>query len=301
MPSRSDRPLPFRVFLVVCWLMAASLGAPALWAAERVALVIGNASYEVGRLANPENDARDVAAALEAKGFDVSLVLNESREGLLRALASFQGKIRPGGIALVFYAGHAVEVEGQNWLLPVENRDIRVQSDVPIYSVSAQDMLRKVEEGGARLSVLILDACRDNPLPATSRGSRGLAPVQGGASSLVVYATAQGRTAQDGTGRNSPFTAALLEELDDPTLHVRELFDKVGAKVESATQGTQVPWTSGKSIWPPVYLAGETPRRIEAQPVLPQPTPQPDPLPAPLPEPAPPPTPMAAAIETATP
>ena len=226
---------------------------------EKVALVIGNASYEVGRLANPANDAADVAAALQGKGFDVTLALDQNREDLLRHLDAFHRKVRRGSIALVFYAGHAVEIDGQNWLLPVSNRRIGVEADVPIHSVSAQDVLRKVEARGARLNILILDACRDNPLPSVVRGSRGLAAVQGGQSSLVVYATAQGRTAQDGTGRNSPYTAALLKGLQDPSLSVRDLFDKVGAEVEQATGGAQVPWTSGKSIWPPVYLA--TPAR----------------------------------------
>ena len=270
---------PCLLVLLVC--LAFTLPARA---ADKVALVIGNASYEVGRLANPVNDATDMAAALRAKEFDVTLATNVNRDGMLEQVEAFRRKIRPGGIALVFFAGHAVEHRGENWLLPVENGAIRTQAHVSIHSVSAQDVLSMIEERGARLNILVLDACRDNPLPAGARSAqRGLAAIDTGtsSSSLVAFATSPNRTAADGEGRNSPYTAALLRGLRDPSLSVTDLFNKVGAEVMQATGGAQVPWNSNTPIWPAIYLAGEAPRRIEPQPVRPQTTPQPAQTPEP--------------------
>jgi formylglycine-generating enzyme required for sulfatase activity len=239
-------------FLILC---AIATAAPA--STDRAALVIGNASYEVGRLNNPINDANDVSAALRRLGFEVTLGTDLGREDMLRQLDAFRSKIRPGGLALVFYAGHAVEVDGQNWLLPVRNASIRTQADVPIYSVSAQDILRKVEEGGARLNLLVLDACRDNPLPSGARSaSRGLGAIATGNSTLVAYSTAPGKTAADGSGRNSPYTAALLQALSQEHISVPDLFNQVGADVMRRTGGAQVPWNSNTPIWPPIQLAG---------------------------------------------
>jgi cyclophilin family peptidyl-prolyl cis-trans isomerase len=236
--------------LAVCCVSAAA-------SAEKVALVIGNAAYEVGRLNSPVNDAVDVGATLRSVGFEVVEARDASREDMLRALAEFRTKIRPGGLAVAYYSGHGVEVEGQNWLLPVRNAVIRTQADVPIYSVSAQDVLRKMEEGGARLNFLILDACRDNPLPSgVKSASKGLGRMDTGTSTLVAYATSPGKTAADGTGRNSPYTAVLKEALKTPGLSVTDLVNQVGAQVQQLTGGAQVPWNSGTPIWPPVMLAG---------------------------------------------
>ena len=258
-----------RRLVLLCSLWAALLAlaaADGAVASNRAALVIGNASYEVGRLSNPVNDATDMASALRAMGFDVTLATNLNRDGLLEQVEAFRGKIRPGGIALVFFAGHAVEQGGENWLLPVKNGAIRTQAHVRIHSVSAQDVLSAIEERGARLNILVLDACRDNPLPAGARSAqRGLAAIATGTSSLVAFATSPGRTAADGQGRNSPYTAAFLNGLRDPTLSVTDLFEKVGAEVVQTTGGAQVPWKSNTPIWPAVYLAGEAPQRNEGE------------------------------------
>lgn len=264
---QSDRPSPSncRVTIaevnavkpwILCYLLllcSMCVGA----STDRVALVVGNAAYDVGRLSNPVNDANDIADTLRGIGFDVVLATDVDREQLLRQLAEFRGKIRPGGIALLYYSGHGVEVDGQNWLLPVRNREIRTQVDVPIYSVSAQDVLRKMEDGGARLNLVFLDACRDNPLPAGAKStSRGLARIDSGSATLVAYATAPGRTADDGSGRNSPYTRRLKDALKTPGLSITDLVNQVGAQVQADTGGAQVPWNSGTPIWPPVVLAG---------------------------------------------
>lgn len=242
------RTLPVLFLLLISGAAAAT---------ERVALVIGNAGYQVGRLLNPANDANDIAAALTDMGFDVVAGNDLDRSGLLRKLAEFRGKLQPGGIAIVFYAGHAVEVSGENWLLPVDNAQIKSQADVPIHAISAQHLLAKVEEGGARLNVLILDACRNDPLPRTARSSRqGLAAIQTRASTLVAYSTAPGMTAEDGSGRNSVYTNLLKDALRTPGISVTDLFNKVGAQVRDSTGGAQTPWNSGTPVWPPVMLVG---------------------------------------------
>lgn len=240
-----------RWFFVLLTLVAV----PAVFAAERAALVIGNANYEVGRLTNPVNDATDVAAALKALDFDVTLATDLDREGMLEQLDVFRQKVQPGGLSLVYYSGHGVEAGGENWLLPVHNWQIGTQAKVRIHSVSAQDLLSSVEDAGARLNILILDACRDNPLPAGARSaSRGLKSIDVGSSTLVAYSTSPGKTAADGEGRNSPYTAALLQVLRQRQVAVPDLFNQVGAEVLRSTTGAQVPWNSNTPIWPPIQL-----------------------------------------------
>ncbi len=230
--------------------------APA-FAAERAALVIGNWAYEKGRLVNPENDAKAVAAALLGLRFDVTVATNLDRDTMLEALDGFRTKIQPGGLALVYYSGHGVEVGGENWLLPVRNGAIGTQAQVRIRSVSARDVLQTLEEGGARLNLLVLDACRDNPLPAGARtASRGLVPISTGSSTLVAYSTSPGMTASDGSGNNSPYTAALVRVLKQTDVQIPDLFNQVGAEVLRSTGGAQVPWNSNTPIWPPIQLAG---------------------------------------------
>lgn len=240
-------------WVVLCWLgMAGSVAA-----AERVALVIGNAAYQVGRLANPVNDAEDMSAALQALNFQVELVKNGDRADILRAVDRFSARIQPNGLALVFYSGHGVEVDGKNYLLPVDNHGIRAREDVPIHAVELNAILNKIESAGARLNMVILDACRDDPLPSTAKSmSKGLQVVTTGRATLLAYATSPGSTAADGTARNSPYTEALKTVLREPGLSVIDLFQKVGSMVMAETGNRQIPWNSNTPIWPPIYLAG---------------------------------------------
>jgi cyclophilin family peptidyl-prolyl cis-trans isomerase/uncharacterized caspase-like protein len=234
-------------------------------APDRVALVIGNGSYEIGRLNNPLNDANDMAAALRDLEFDVTVARDLDRAGMLEELDVFRRKIAPGGIALVFYAGHAMEVDSRNWLLPVNNRRIDTQAQVKIQSVSAQDIVDTLEEGGARLNVLILDACRDNPLPAGARSARrGLGAVSTGTSTLVAFSTSPGRTADDGNGRNSPYTAALLNALRQQEVAIPDLFNRAGAELVRSSSGRQIPWKSETPIWPPIALRGSAAASVDS-------------------------------------
>ena len=218
-------------------------------ASERVALVIGNSAYaQIGRLPNPVNDAADIEAALKRLGFEVASAPDLDLAGLNDALRGFARRSAGAEVALVFYAGHGMEMDGVNYLLPIDAR-LERGTDVAYETVPLQQVLRATE--GAALRVVILDACRDNPLAAAmqtrnptrsiSRGAFGALDERHlGDEMLVAYAAAEGTVAEDGTGRNSPFTAALLANLEQP-LEIGALFRRVRASVLTATGGRQRP------------------------------------------------------------
>ena len=232
------------------------LAAAGLWiapsvasAAGRVALVVGNGAYgAIGALPNPGNDAADVSAALGRLGFDVTTVRDADLAGLNEALRLFARESAGADVAVVFYAGHGLEVDGVNYLVPVDAR-LERDTDVEYESLALDRVLRAT--AGASLRVVILDACRNNPLArsmqrtgaarSVSRGSFGeLNEALLGDETLVAYAAAAGTTAADGTGRNSPYTAALLSYLEQP-LEIGILFREVRARVLESTGGEQRP------------------------------------------------------------
>ena len=234
---------------VLLWGMGAGVVPSVASAAGRVALVVGNGAYaEIGTLPNPGNDAADVAAALGRLGFEVETVRDADRAGMNAALRGFTRRSVGADVALVFYAGHGLEMDGVNYLVPVDAR-LERDTDVRFEAVALDDVLASVE--GAALRVVILDACRNNPLArsmqltnasrSVSRGSFGeLNEDLLGAETLVAYAAAAGTTAADGTGRNSPYTSALLAYLEQP-LELSALFRRVRAQVLDATRGEQRP------------------------------------------------------------
>jgi uncharacterized caspase-like protein len=226
-----------------------SLSAPA-HTQSRVALVIGNSAYRhTPRLINPINDARDTAAALAALGFAVSEAIDLDKHALDQALHAFAVRSAGAATALVFYAGHGLQVSGQNYLLPVDAR-LESERDLDFEAVRLDLILRQLETGREdRTSLVFLDACRDNPLArnlARAMGGRsierGLAPVQSGAGLFIAYSTQPGNVARDGTGRNSPFAAALLRHIAAPGYNVSALMIAVRRDVMAATGGRQVPW-----------------------------------------------------------
>ena len=228
---------------VALWLLFAL---PALAAEHRVALVIGVSAYRaVPTLRNTLNDANGVGAALKRLGFDVDLVTDPDRLALEAGVRRFGDRARGADVALFFYAGHAVEANGQNWLLPV-SADIRNGRDLRFEGLDLDALLGELD-GAAKLSMIILDACRDNPFKLRiGDGGRGLdrgglAQVQAAAGTLVVFATAPGTVAGDGTGPDSPFTTALLKHIDEP-VEVREMLANVRKDVRAATGGQQIPW-----------------------------------------------------------
>jgi uncharacterized caspase-like protein len=219
-------------------------------AARRVALVIGNSAYQnVDRLPNPERDARDVAAALQQMNFEsVTLRVDLDQSGMRRALGEFASVAAGADVALLYYAGHGIEVSGQNYLVPTDAR-LNGAGDVDFETVDLTTATAALERA-AGLKLLILDACRDNPFRSrlqqggrTRSISRGLARVEpNGRDIVVAYAAREGTTAADGEGTNSPYTAALLKHIGTPGLDVRLLFGKVRDDVVSATGGEQEPY-----------------------------------------------------------
>ena len=215
----------------------------------RVALVVGNSTYaHIGRLPNPDNDARDMSAALRRLGFEVTTELDADRVELTEALRAFTRQSAGADVSLVFYAGHGIEMDGVNYLVPVDaqlERDV----DVRFETVTVDDLL--VSTSGASLRLVILDACRNNPLARSMQRTAATRTVSGGSfadlnedllgdETLVAYAAAAGTTAADGRGRNSPYTAALLSHLETP-LEIGLLFRRVRAQVLAATNGAQRP------------------------------------------------------------
>ncbi|MEM9147567.1 MAG: caspase family protein [Pseudomonadota bacterium] len=221
------------------------LGAPA-FAETRVALVIANARYaSVADLANPANDASDVAAALERADFAVSRVSDADFDTMRRALAEFGGRAARSDVAVIYFAGHGLELNRQNYLMPVD-ADLREARDVAFHTVPL-DLIREAARPAARLSLVIVDACRTNPflasLPGEGRSlARGLARVATrGQNALVAFAAKEGTIAEDGAGRNSPYAASLVAALDEPGLEIGKLFRRVRDDVIRRTRGRQEP------------------------------------------------------------
>jgi len=229
----------------LCWVCA-NTGAAA---EKRIALVIGNADYlGMSRLANPLNDAADMAAKLSTLGFEVIYRENLRHDEVGATLQSFEDNLTPDTTALVYYAGHGIQLDGENYLPWVDAR-IRNEHDVRSQSLSLQQLLAPMQKRQTRLNLVFLDACRDNPYPmvAKSRGAVpvGLARYEGPQGSLIVYATGPGQVAQDGIGRNGPFAQSLLENIDTINLEINVLLTRVTAAVAEKTKSMQIPYRSG--------------------------------------------------------
>lgn len=212
---------------------------------QRVALVIGNSAYVQGRLRNPVNDARAIQARLKNLGFDVILKENLKTRDIGGIYREFRSKIVPGGVALVFYAGHGVQFKGQNFF-PAVDADINFEEDVPLQSLNLGTLLDNMEEAKAGVSLVFLDACRDNPFARRFRsGTRGLAKVESASGTLIHYATRPGSVADDGDGNNGTYTEALLAHLSEPGVPVEQVLKRVTNRVMDKTKGKQEPWIEG--------------------------------------------------------
>ena len=229
-------------------------------AGQRVALVIGNASYaHAPALANPLNDASDIGAALERLGFAVTRLENADQAALRRGLQAFALAASASEVAVVFYAGHGIEVDQRNFLVPVDARLVS-DRDVEFETVPLELVSRAVERASG-LRLVILDACRENPFAASMQRAgatrsigRGLARVEPSGETLVAYAAKEGTVASDGDGRNSPYSAALLGHLAEPGLEVGLMFRKVRDAVLASTGGRQEPFVYGSLSSRGAYL-----------------------------------------------
>lgn len=220
-------------------------------AENRVALVIGQSAYRaVTPLPNPANDAKAMAKLLGDAGFDVITAADLSQKDLNREVGDFAAKVAekgPDTVALVFYAGHGLQIDGENYLVPVDV-DPRREADIPLQAVRLNDILNTLNAVPSRMRILLLDACRNNPFPAISRSAgHGLALVDtksGAPGTFLSYSTSPGAEAEDGSGANSPYTTALLTAAREPGLPIEAAFKRVRVAVNKATEGRQTPWDS---------------------------------------------------------
>lgn len=216
----------------------------------RIALVIGNADYgKFGRLKNPINDAKDVASTLKRLQFSVVLLLNVGQEGMEHAIVEFGKRLKGGGVSLFYYAGHGMQMDGINFLIPV-GAAIQSQKDVRYKAVDLGQILDEMNDARNALNIVILDACRDNPLPRSARsaGARGLTRVDAPRGVFIAFATSPGSVALDGNDRNSPFTKHLLENIRRPGLSLEQVFKRTLQGVDQETRGQQTPWSSSSFI-----------------------------------------------------
>lgn len=214
---------------------------------RRIALVIGNGGYADSPLANPANDAELVSETLTSVGFEVRLVRDGDQRAMKRAIQDFGASLEsagPDAVGLFFYAGHGVQMAGRNYLIPV-NADIRRDADVDIEAVSADWVIEQMRFARNRLNFVILDACRNNPFTRSFRSAdRGLAKMDAPAGVLIAYSTAPGDVAADGTGRNSPYTAALAQSMRSSDQPAELMFKQVRDAVRRDTGERQTPWES---------------------------------------------------------
>lgn len=227
---------------------------------QRVALVIGNSNYQTApKLANPGNDAQSVAQLLNSAGFEVTQATDLTRSDMVRVVQDFSDKVAtrgPGAVAMIYYAGHGVQLAGENYLLPVDAK-ISSPSDLAGNSLRLVDLMGTLESIPSRMRIVVLDACRNNPFPEINDAGRGLAIVDAPRGSIVGYSTAPGMEAQDGDGNHSPYTSAFLNVAREPNLPIEQLFKRVRLEVNNTTNGRQTPWESS-SLTSDFYFFGDT-------------------------------------------
>ena len=234
-------------------------------AEKRVALVVGNSKYEkLVSLVNPVNDARLISSALTDLGFSLigaGAQLDLDKAGFDNAVQQFGRALEGADVALFYYAGHGVEVKGTNYLIPVGANPTR-EGDVDFELISANLVLRQMQSAQTKLNLIILDACRNNPLAGRSirSGGGGLAVLQGGPGTLISYSTQPGNVAQDGVDGNSPYTKALEKTIRRPGLGLFDVFNEIGLLVLISSDGVQQPWQSSSPISASFYFSGQPPQ-----------------------------------------
>lgn len=230
------------LFCMVQWVSHAS--------AKRIALVVGNASYQhLPALRNTTNDANAIARSLEYANFEVTKLLDADLISMKQAFLAF-GRAMRGDVeaTFIFYAGHGVQVDGENYLMPVD-ANVSYEDEVAIEGINANDFLRVLNGSRGAVNIVVLDACRNNPFPTSLRtAAAGLATVLAPRGTLIAYSTAPGSVASDGGGENSDYTAALAETMLMPGLEIAQVFRKVRGRVLEGTDGKQTPWESSSII-----------------------------------------------------
>ncbi len=217
-------------------------------AGKKLALLIGNDAYPKWPLRNPVNDARSVEQALRELGFQTETVLNTGLKKLEQSVDQFVSRIQPGDVALFYYAGHGIQIDTQNYLVPVDF-DAKDEADAKYVSYSASRLQERIDRAGARLSIMVLDACRNNPFRATRSTGGGLAAMNTGKGTLIAFATSPGKTADDNVnGTNGLFTSHLVRSLREPGLSLDQVFNRVRERVYAESGERQLPWTVSSVI-----------------------------------------------------
>lgn len=229
---------------IAAWSQAPA-GKPTPGSEHRVALVVGNAAYRDSPLRNPVNDARAMRDKLKGMGFEVAYFENLQTKQVGSAMREFRNLIRPGSVALFFYAGHGLQVRGENYL-PTVDAELAGEEDVPNQSLSLSLVLNTMEDSKAGVNLVLLDACRNNPYARNFRsGPTGLARVQAPSGTLIHYATRPGAVAEDGGGKHGTYTEALLRQIDEKGVPIETALKRVTIRVRDATKGKQEPWMEG--------------------------------------------------------
>lgn len=266
-------------------------GLKVVYGEKRIALVIGNAKYKSSPLTNPVNDANDFAKLLLNRKFQVTLLTDASKEEIVGAIRKFSKDINGGGVGLFYYAGHGMQVNGRNYLIPVD-ADIKTEDEVEFEAVDAGRVLEKMDDANNRLNIVILDACRDNPFARSFRSTtKGLARMDAPSGTLIAYATSPGMAAADGKDGNGVYTGALLSYMQEPGMEISSMFKRVRKTVQDKTGEQQTPWEStsltGDFYFTPidenamaVAVVPAVPARTESvvQVASPKPAPMPDPI-----------------------
>jgi hypothetical protein len=238
---------------ILCWGSSAHASKQ-----ELHALVIGNSDYsDAQRLENASSDARAIAKKLRTLGFQVMERHDQSRSGMRDSLRKFHTHLEGAkdAVALFFYAGHGIQRQGENFLVPID-ADINKEYEIEDAALNLRAMLSLLSDAKPRLSIVMLDACRNNPYEKNIRGisrgldfkGEGLAAVNSVQGMILSYATEPGNVAVDGFAGHSPYTAAILRHIDTPDQSIQDMLNQVGLSVISATQGNQKPWVSSSPV-----------------------------------------------------
>jgi hypothetical protein len=249
-------------------------GSDAALAENRLALVIGESAYRaVTPLPNPANDAKAISKLLGDAGFEVTTAADLSQKEMNTEVGDFAAKIAakgPDTVALVFYAGHGLQIDGENYLVPVDV-DAKREADVPLQAVRLNDVLNTLNSVPSKMRILLLDACRNNPFPALSgTAGHGLAMVDtktGAPGTFMSYSTSPGAEAEDGNGADSPYTTALLSAAREPGLPIEQAFKQVRVAVNKETDGRQTPWESSSLTEDFKFIAASGPAAANAGPM----------------------------------
>jgi TonB family protein len=223
---------------------------------SRTALVIGNGSYPASPLKNPVNDATDMAAALKSLGFEVLAYTNLDQNAMKKAIRAFGAKLRTkGGVGLFYYAGHGMQVKGENFLIPV-SANVGSEEEVEYEAIEVGLVIAQMEAAKNSMNIVILDACRNNPFARSFRSAdKGLAQISAPAGTLIAYSTSPNSVASDGAGRNGLYTQEFLKAVKKGGMSIEDIFKTVRVSVRAATEGKQTPWESS-SLTGSFYFTG---------------------------------------------